>query len=194
MGRHRRSAAGRAATGRATTAGHTDGSAPGERPPLDPPAAGRPTMGTPPVADPRAYAEVRAKADAYLFGTEETAQGAPAAAGPASRPAGAGDGFTPGAGPRSAGTRRRRKKRAVTPVRTGLLGVSAAVAIGAVAVTTGAVPGLDNYRLGGGSGGGRVQSADLPSNTPAEQGGTTGSAESEESAAAGPGTAAPRLS
>ncbi|MFF5254275.1 CAP domain-containing protein [Streptomyces leeuwenhoekii] len=189
MGRHRRSAAGRAATGRATTAGHTDGSAPGERPPLDSPAAERPTMGTPPVADPGAYAEVRAKSDAYLFGTDEAPEGAPAAAGPVPPPAGPADGFTPGPGPRSAGPRRRRKKKAAAPVRTGLLGVSAAVAIGAIAVTTGAVPGLDNYRLGSGSGGDRVQSADIPSNTPAEQGGTSGSAESEEPTTAGPGTA-----
>ncbi|BFO15657.1 hypothetical protein SHKM778_20450 [Streptomyces sp. KM77-8] len=44
---------------------------------------------------------------------------------------------------------RRRKKKAATPVRTGLLGVSAAMALGTVAVATGAVPGLENYKLGG---------------------------------------------
>ncbi|MFJ2741352.1 CAP domain-containing protein [Streptomyces sp. NPDC087440] len=42
----------------------------------------------------------------------------------------------------------RRKKRPA-PVRTGLLGVSAAVAFGAVAVASGILPGGDNYTLGG---------------------------------------------
>ncbi|MGR8008019.1 CAP domain-containing protein [Streptomyces hypolithicus] len=51
---------------------------------------------------------------------------------------------------------RRRKKRA-TPVRTGLLGVSAAVALGAVAVTSGLVPGADNYSLSGGGPSDRVR-------------------------------------
>ncbi|MFI0981879.1 CAP domain-containing protein [Streptomyces sp. NPDC021093] len=50
----------------------------------------------------------------------------------------------PTGGNRGAG---RRKKRAV-PVRTGLLGVSAAVAFGAVAVASGILPGGDNYTLG----------------------------------------------
>ncbi|MFG3381663.1 CAP domain-containing protein [Streptomyces sp. NPDC047999] len=43
---------------------------------------------------------------------------------------------------------RHRKKRAGTPVRTGLLGASAAMAVGAVAVTTGLLPGGDTYTLG----------------------------------------------
>ncbi|CAM5524914.1 membrane protein [Streptomyces spiroverticillatus] len=42
----------------------------------------------------------------------------------------------------------RRKKRPA-PVRTGLLGVSAAMAFGAVAVASGILPGGDNYSLGG---------------------------------------------
>ncbi len=57
-----------------------------------------------------------------------------------------------GADDRPPANGRRRKKKAATPVRTGLLGVSAAVAIGTVAVATGAVPGLENYKLGGDSG------------------------------------------
>ncbi len=63
-------------------------------------------------------------------------------------------------------------------MRTGLLGVSAAVAIGTVAVATGVVPGLDNYKLGGDNGADKVQAADTPTNTPTEQGGTSGSADS----------------
>ncbi|HET6857503.1 MAG TPA: CAP domain-containing protein [Streptomyces sp.] len=42
-----------------------------------------------------------------------------------------------------------RRKRRPAPVRTGLLGVSAAVAMGAVAVASGLLPGSDNYSLGG---------------------------------------------
>ncbi|CAL9420807.1 CAP domain-containing protein [Streptomyces althioticus] len=74
---------------------------------------------------------------------------------------------------------RRRKKKAATPVRTGLLGVSAAVALGTVAVATGAVPGLENYKLGGDRGSSdNVQAgAGVATNLPTEQGGTSGSAE-----------------
>ncbi|MFK4069226.1 CAP domain-containing protein [Streptomyces sp. NPDC029674] len=56
----------------------------------------------------------------------------------------------------------RRRGRAATPVRTGLLGVSAAVAMGAVAVAAGVLPGSDNYRLGGGDDPGKVRSAAAP--------------------------------
>ncbi|WP_395575022.1 CAP domain-containing protein [Streptomyces sp. BK79] len=193
MGRHRRSAAGRAATGRAAqdrptdgTVGRGTGPAPGERP----------TMGIAPYLNPEAYAEVRAKSDAYLFAPDDP--GAPDGDGPDAhdgRPRAGrtvpfpSDGFTPDDGPRREGTGRRRRKRGVTPVRTGLLGVSAAVAIGTVAVATGAVPGLDNYRIGGGSGGGdRVQAQDVPTGTPSAQGGTSGSVETGGDAAASRGT------
>ncbi|MGY3204279.1 CAP domain-containing protein [Streptomyces sp. TE5632] len=91
------------------------------------------------------------------------------------------DGFTPGDGDRHSGGSggRRRKKKAATPVRTGLLGVSAAMALGTVAVATGAVPGLENYKLGGDSSPGEtVEAAGTPTNTPGEQGGTSGSLES----------------
>ncbi|WP_121749379.1 CAP domain-containing protein [Streptomyces sp. E2N166] len=177
MGRHRRSAAGRAATGRAAGGHHPDGATERGR---DPQAPGdRPTMGIAPYLNPEAYAEVRARSDAYLFAPDgpdgDGGEGHPRAGRTVPFPS---DGFSPDDGPQRAGTHRRRKRKGVTPVRTGLLGVSAAVALGTVAVATGAVPGLDNYRIGGGSGAGdRVQSQDAPTNTPSEQGGTSGSAE-----------------
>lgn len=178
MGRHRRSAAGRAATGRATGGHQPDATAGRSRDPLAPDAGHRPTMGIAPYLNPEAYAEVRAKSDAYLFAPDDGPhsdgyEGYPQAGRTVAFPS---DGFMPDDGPREAGTHRRRRKKAVTPVRTGLLGVSAAVAIGTVAVATGAVPGLDNYRIGGGSGGAdRVQAQDAPTNSPTGQGGTSGS-------------------
>lgn len=48
-----------------------------------------------------------------------------------------------------------RKKRILIPVRTGLLGVSAAMAVGAVAVASGLLPGGDTYTVGGGNDSGR---------------------------------------
>lgn len=54
----------------------------------------------------------------------------------------------------------RRKKRAA-PVRTGLLGVSAAVAMGAAAVASGLLPGGENYTFSGGSGD-QVRTEGLP--------------------------------
>ncbi|CAL9539898.1 hypothetical protein SUDANB58_04226 [Streptomyces sp. enrichment culture] len=190
MGRHRRSAAGRAAG-----AGHTDGPSAQGYDPLNSTPADRPATGTAPRPDPDAYAEVRARSDAYLFGTDDAEDGAlaggsgRAGTGPVPHPGDGPDGsggFTPDPGTRRAGTLRRRRKGAA-PVRTGLLGVSAAVAIGAVAVTSGAVPGLDNYRLGGGTAD-KARSAGIPANTPAEQGGTLGSAEGGGGTATSPGT------
>ncbi|MEV7195118.1 CAP domain-containing protein [Streptomyces sp. NPDC093510] len=70
----------------------------------------------------------------------------------------------------------RRKGRAATPVRTGLLGVSAAVAMGAVAVAAGVLPGGDNYQLGGGGDSGEVRSAPVPTEVDA-QGGSRAEAE-----------------
>ncbi|MFH8611877.1 CAP domain-containing protein [Streptomyces sp. NPDC018029] len=64
----------------------------------------------------------------------------------------------------------RRRGRAATPVRTGLLGVSAAVAMGAVAVAAGVLPGSDNYRLGGGGEPGEVRSAAVPTEVDAQGG------------------------
>lgn len=221
MGRHRRSAAGRAATSRATgvtethgsyTSGYdphdsydwndradhstpndrfawnpADGSTIGMAPYLHPegPAEfhqphqaptdhrvheGRANHDVPPKSEARLKAESRLKADsrrtseAYLFATEEDyavvfpeAAGATASRGDASRP----------------GRGRRRKRKTATPVKTGLLGVSAAVAIGTVAVAAGAMPGLENYKLGGGGGSDKVQAAGSPSNSATEQGGTS---------------------
>ena len=167
MGRHRRSAAGRAATGRATgvtertartrsarthathTARTPDDVA--SRPDLDPEGTPRPTRAVTPTCSRRST----------------STPGLPAAT--ATRPT-----ATPGA----AGAHRRRKKRAVTPVKTGLLGVSAAVALGTVAVATGVVPGLDNYKLGGGnSAATRCRPPSSPTRPPTEQGGTSGSAD-----------------
>ncbi|WP_425586806.1 CAP domain-containing protein [Streptomyces rameus] len=150
-------------------------------------------MGTAPYLNPEAYAEATARARAYLFATDADAAPAPpgsdpdtgsdSGSGSGSGSGGfAGGGFTPDGGP-SGGLRRRNKVvrplRPVRPVRAGLLGVSVAVALGVIAVATGVVPGLENYRLGGGShvtGGDRVQTAAAPSNSASPQGGTSGSA------------------
>ncbi|MFJ4560540.1 CAP domain-containing protein [Streptomyces massasporeus] len=187
MGRHRRSDAGRAATGRATGITHADGFAEG-RDPLYPTADDAPTMGIAPYLNPEAYAGSYARTEAYLFGDDASAAGDryDDTAVFASDGFGSGgygsdgfgsDGFTPDGGARRAGSHRRRKRTA-RPMRTGLLGVSAAVALGTVAVATGAVPGLDNYKLGGGGGADKVQAGNTPTNTPIEQGGTSGSADS----------------
>ncbi|WP_079249414.1 CAP domain-containing protein [Streptomyces sp. IMTB 2501] len=125
---------------------------------------------------PLAYARETAKAHAYLFAAED---GGPAGFG--GGPGGpGGGGFTPDGAP-SPGRRRRRKGS--KPVRTGLIGVSAAFALGTAAVASGVVPGLQNYKLGGDShttGGDTVQAVDTPSNTAVEQGGTSGSADRQE--------------
>ncbi|WP_406384276.1 CAP domain-containing protein [Streptomyces sp. NBC_01618] len=62
---------------------------------------------------------------------------------------------TPAVRDRAAGDSGRRRsarhgKRTRTPVRTGLIGVSAALAVGAVAVASGLLPGGDTYSVGGG--------------------------------------------
>lgn len=67
----------------------------------------------------------------------------------------------PGA-PERAGGSHRRAKRAGVPVRTGLLGVSAAVAMGTVAVASGLLPGGDGYSVSGGTAD-KVRAADSPS-------------------------------
>ncbi|MFI6125019.1 CAP domain-containing protein [Streptomyces sp. NPDC051064] len=61
-------------------------------------------------------------------------------------------------GPRGA----RRKKRAGIPVRAGLLGVSAAVALGAVAVASGLLPGGDSYSVSGGGAADQVHAGGAP--------------------------------
>ncbi|SDJ71598.1 CAP domain-containing protein [Streptomyces indicus] len=64
----------------------------------------------------------------------------------------------------------RRKKRAVKPVRTGLLGVSAAVAIGAIAVASGVLPGTENYKFGADGSPDKVQAADTTSDVQSQGG------------------------
>ncbi|MFD5337295.1 CAP domain-containing protein [Streptomyces hawaiiensis] len=174
MGRHRRSDAGRAATGRATGITHADGFAEGHDPLYSTAEDDAPTMGIAPYLNPEAYAGSYGKSEAYLFGAE-----GPTAGDHGDTAVFASDGFTPDGGARRAGSHRRRKKTA-RPMRTGLLGVSAAVALGTVAVATGAVPGLENYQLGGNGGADKVQAGDTPTNTPVEQGGTSGSADSRD--------------
>ncbi|MER6956815.1 MULTISPECIES: CAP domain-containing protein [unclassified Streptomyces] len=173
MGRHRRSAAGRAATSRATGVTQTHGSHADSHTPQDRYGSDSPTMGIAPYLNPEAYADSVARSQDYLFATDDERARADTAVLAA-------DGFPSGGALRTGsgrgGVNRRRKKRVATPVKTGLLGVSAAVAIGTVAVATGVVPGLDSYRLGGGSGAGdKVQAVDSPTNSAAEQGGTSGS-------------------
>lgn len=187
MGRHRRSAAGRAAsTGRATGVTETHSSPMGgyghrdsydAYDSYDSHAGDHPTMGIAPYLNPEAYGDTYTKSQEYLFATDE--DGHTWSADTTAFPS---DGYIPSDGPRRAGSHRRRKKKAA-PVKTGLLGVSAAVALGTVAVATGAVPGLENYKLGGdrSGGGDKVQAADTPTTgIPTEQGGTSGSAESRE--------------
>ncbi|MFI6640970.1 CAP domain-containing protein [Streptomyces sp. NPDC050504] len=65
----------------------------------------------------------------------------------------------------------RRKKRAIVPVRTGLLGVSAAMAVGAVAVASGLLPGGDTLQVSGGPGAGGQVRADAATSDPQTQGG-----------------------
>ncbi|MET9891391.1 CAP domain-containing protein [Streptomyces sp. NPDC006465] len=83
--------------------------------------------------------------------------------------------------PSAASARSHRKRKGATPVRSGLLGVSAAVALGTVAVAAGVLPGSDNYALGGGGNkSDNVQAASSPSSVDTQQGGTSGSADSRE--------------
>ncbi|EPH44923.1 CAP domain-containing protein [Streptomyces aurantiacus] len=157
MGRHRRSAAGRAATGRAdhspTSGAYSSYSAYSENSEYAE-YAEYPEHPEQFVAYPGAYADT--SADAY--------EGY--------------DGYAPAAPPESPrrAASHRRRRRASAPVRTGLLGVSAAVAMGAVAVASGLVPGGDTYSLGGGDDPGSIRSASSPSGLDA-QGGDDGSAE-----------------
>ncbi|WP_405826695.1 CAP domain-containing protein [Streptomyces sp. NBC_01390] len=183
MGRHRRSAAGRAATGRATGVtepydSDTDGYGSGHGPydaqvPHTPHTAystlwedAPTTVGIAPYLHPEAHSDAYARSDAYLFAPDDT--GAHSAT--------AGGSF---AGLGAGGNRRRRKKRSSMSVRTGLLGVSAAVALGTVAVATGVLPGGDKYTVGGAGGGDKVQAADTPTNAETQQGGASGNADED---------------
>ncbi|WP_328536448.1 CAP domain-containing protein [Streptomyces sp. NBC_00344] len=57
---------------------------------------------------------------------------------------------------------RARRKGVAAPVRTGLLGVSAAVAVGAVAMASGLLPGGNTYSVGGSGGGDQVRADGVP--------------------------------
>ncbi|WAZ24355.1 CAP domain-containing protein [Streptomyces cinnabarinus] len=191
MGRHRRSAAGRAATGRATGVSHTDGSSEWNQntwdsyPDRHPHAHSHPlpdgTVGIAPYLHQDAYAGAYATTEAYLFSGDD-GRGDDYGqdyARESDTAVFASEGFSPADGAERGRPNRRKKKKAVTPVRTGLLGVSAAVALGTVAVATGVLPGGDNYTLGGGSSD-KVQAADSPTSSPSEQGGTSGTAENRD--------------
>ncbi|MFB7995845.1 CAP domain-containing protein [Streptomyces sp. NPDC056002] len=167
MGRHRRSDAGRAATGRATDS--TAGSYSGHD-------------GTHGAGSTGAYDGTHEEwyAAGGFAGPRDTANGDLGRAFDEAWPDGPEAAYTPSGSPGSGSHRRR--KRVARPVRAGLLGVSAAVAVGAVAVASGVIPGLDNYSLGGGNGADKVRAADSPSGLQT-QGGTDGSADRAPSSA-----------
>ncbi|MER6117706.1 CAP domain-containing protein [Streptomyces sp. NPDC001743] len=90
----------------------------------------------------------------------------------------------------------RRRKRSGLPVRTGLLGVSAAMAVGAVAVASGLLPGGDTYHVSGGPAADHVRSEGAPdlltqggsTTAPAGRASASASARASASAAASRGT------
>ncbi|WP_432159887.1 CAP domain-containing protein [Streptomyces sp. NRRL F-5630] len=114
-------------------------------------ATSAPYAATAPPAPPAPYAT---SASYGPYATSEAAAVPSAVPRPADHAVGA-DGDDHGGG-----NGHRRKRRGV-PMRTGLLGVSAAVALGAVAVGTGLVPGEDSF-FGGGHDT-KVRAADAPS-------------------------------
>ncbi|MFF9022717.1 CAP domain-containing protein [Streptomyces eurythermus] len=170
MGRHRRSAAGSDDPRHAHDPRHS---------PAHPPSGEHPVPADiGPYPAPEAYAEATAKAQAYLFATDDE----PAPTAPESGSGtDSGSGADSGSGGGDAGGKARGGDRhwfkAVRPVRAALLGVSVAVVLGTAVVGSGAVPGLEHYRLGGGTdttGGGRSGAVASPGNTASEQGGTSG--------------------
>ncbi|HET9379841.1 MAG TPA: CAP domain-containing protein [Streptomyces sp.] len=184
MGRHRRSAAGRAATGRAADGTQPDGHQghqghQGHHGPHAPYEGEGPGPGIAPYPDPDPYAGTYARTEAFLHATDDDHSPAPdTLAFPADGHAGEEPGHE--GGPAPAGGHRRRRRKAA-PVRAGLLGVSAAVAIGAAAVATGVVPGLDGYRFAGDPGAsGHVRADGSVTSTPSGQGGTSGPAEDRD--------------
>ncbi|MFJ8824507.1 CAP domain-containing protein [Streptomyces sp. NPDC102467] len=154
MGRHRRSAAGSAVTGRAAGTSEIRSAGP---------------EGT--YAE--AYGETygAGQAGAYSPYDDETVTGVYGSISAAG-----------GSGQEPHGRSHRRRKRGGVPVRTGLLGVSAAVAMGAVAVASGLIPGGDNFKLGGDHNGNKVQAAGTP--TIEAQGGTSGTVDDRAPSAA----------
>ncbi|WP_127466586.1 CAP domain-containing protein [Streptomyces sp. B27] len=67
----------------------------------------------------------------------------------------------------------RRKKKSAVPVRTGLLGASAAMAVGAVAVASGLLPGGSTYTSGGPTAADQVRSGGGVPDLLTQQGGST---------------------
>jgi uncharacterized protein YkwD len=80
-------------------------------------------------------------------------------------------------------TRSHRRKKAATPMRTGLLGVSAAVALGTAAVATGVLPGGSQFKIGGSSD--DVRAGGTPTGFETQQGGAGSTVEDA------PGSATP---
>ncbi|MEU5079364.1 MULTISPECIES: CAP domain-containing protein [Streptomyces] len=187
MGRHRRSAAGSDDPRHAHDPRHS---------PAHPSSGDRPVPADiGPYPAPEAYAEATAKAQAYLFATDD--EPTPAAPESGSAPdsgtdSGSGDGGRGGDAGGEARGGDRPWSKAVRPVRAALLGVAVAVVLGTAAVGSGAVPGLEHYRLGGGTdttGGERTGAVASPGNTASEQGGTSGSVGTGATAGSGDGSA-----
>ncbi|MFF9674918.1 CAP domain-containing protein [Streptomyces eurythermus] len=187
MGRHRRSAAGSDDPRHAHDPRHS---------PAHPSSGDRPVPADiGPYPAPEAYAEATAKAQAYLFATDD--EPAPAAPESGSAPdsgtdSGSGDGGRGGDAGGEARGGDRPWSKAVRPVRAALLGVAVAVVLGTAAVGSGAVPGLEHYRLGGGTdttGGERTGAVASPGNTASEQGGTSGSVGTGATTGSGDGSA-----
>ncbi|WP_225838513.1 CAP domain-containing protein [Streptomyces sp. NK08204] len=175
MGRHRRSAAGRPAKGRAAGVTRTQVPGTGSDVPQDSYAGEHRPVGITPYLNTGAYAEANARSAAYLYATaEDPVPDAPGAGGPARAHA--------------SFRAQWRRKRGAKPVRMRLLGASVALAFGAIAVTTGVVPGLESFRLGGATsavGGDRVRAEASVGNRATAQGGTSGDAGSRRGGTTG---------
>ncbi|MFH9113053.1 CAP domain-containing protein [Streptomyces globisporus] len=91
-----------------------------------------------------------------------------------------------GAASRRRGTRR---KKSAVPIRTGLLGVSAAVAVGAVAVASGLIPGSDSYTTGNTTAADQVRTGGAPDLL--TQGGSSTAPADRSSSPAGRGSERP---
>ncbi|MFD9605490.1 CAP domain-containing protein [Streptomyces sp. NPDC059970] len=82
----------------------------------------------------------------------------------------------------------RRRKRSAIPVRTGLIGASAALAMGAVAVASGLLPGGDTYTVGGDTAADQVRTKGAP-DLLTQGASTTGPADRDAAAGRGVGRA-----
>ncbi|MFG2329246.1 CAP domain-containing protein [Streptomyces sp. NPDC048604] len=87
---------------------------------------------------------------------------------------------------------RHRRKRGSRPVRTGLLGVSAAVAVGAVAVASGLLPGGDTFDVGGAEKTTQAQQRKLAELLTQQGGASVTPSQSASAAPRTPSTAAPK--